>query len=241
MKFIQTINSSANKLAKGIVGIFAIKLLLFGGAFLIQSCQTDEIEDTQTIEQELLDYVNSSSFKQLEINFPNLVRGLDYETFTLIKENDITVYSVKSRSNNLSLGSLFFLKNINDEYKTIVETYTHDNNLNIKTASYDNVYRNNIFSLDVKKIDAQTYSLKLNKEISRQLNKESFSQTEERSWWSCTRGCVGDAWGACADDNECDFLCAVAGGYLGCAASIATGCAAWCLMDSDNDLTPDNK
>ena len=52
MKFIQTINSSANKFAKGMVGIFAIKLMLFGGAFLIQSCQTDEIEDTQTIEQE---------------------------------------------------------------------------------------------------------------------------------------------------------------------------------------------
>ena len=52
MKFIQIINSSANKFAKGMVGIFAIKLLLFGGAFLIQSCQTDEIEDTQTIEQE---------------------------------------------------------------------------------------------------------------------------------------------------------------------------------------------
>ena len=144
MKFIQTINSSANKFAKGMVGIFAIKLMLFGGAFLIQSCQTDEIEDTQSIEQELLDYINSSSFKQLEINFPNLVRGLDYKTFTSITENDITVYSFKSRSNNLSLGSLFFLKNINDEYKTIVETYTHDNNLNIKTASYDNVYSNNM-------------------------------------------------------------------------------------------------
>ena len=52
MKFIQTINSSAIKLAKGMVGIFAIKLLLFGGVFLIQSCKTDKIEDTQIIEQE---------------------------------------------------------------------------------------------------------------------------------------------------------------------------------------------
>ena len=54
MKFIQTINSSANKFAKGMVGIFAIKLMLFGGAFLIQSCQTDEIENTQNMEPELL-------------------------------------------------------------------------------------------------------------------------------------------------------------------------------------------
>jgi hypothetical protein len=52
MKFIQTINSSVNKFAKGMVGIFAIKLMLFGGAFLIQSCQTDEIEDTQSRKQE---------------------------------------------------------------------------------------------------------------------------------------------------------------------------------------------
>jgi hypothetical protein len=202
-------------------------------AVIIYSCSNDasEINEANTnLNKELLDYTNSSSFKQLEINFPNLVKGLDYETFTSIKENDITLYSVKSKFNNLSLGTLFFLKNIDDEYKTIVESYTHDNNLNIKTASYDNVYRDNLFSFDAKKIDTQTYSLKL--------NKETFAHSQKRSWWTCTRECTGDAWGACAGDNECDFLCAVAGGYLGCAASIATACAGWCAGDSDNDLTP---
>lgn len=53
MKILNTINGSIKKFGKGMIAIFAIKLLLFGGAFIIQSCQTESIEDTQSIEQEL--------------------------------------------------------------------------------------------------------------------------------------------------------------------------------------------
>ena len=41
MKTLNTINSSIKKFAKGMFAIFTIKLLLFGGTFLIQSCQND--------------------------------------------------------------------------------------------------------------------------------------------------------------------------------------------------------
>lgn len=53
MKFLDTINGSIKKFGKGMFAIFAIKLLLFGGAFIIQSCQTDPVEDSTNIEQEL--------------------------------------------------------------------------------------------------------------------------------------------------------------------------------------------
>jgi len=53
MEFSNTINSSIKKFGKGMLAIFVIKLLLFGGAFIIQSCQTESIEDSQSIEQEL--------------------------------------------------------------------------------------------------------------------------------------------------------------------------------------------
>lgn len=53
MKFSDTINGSIKKFGKGMLAIFAIKLLLFIGAFAIQSCQTDSIEDSTNIEQEL--------------------------------------------------------------------------------------------------------------------------------------------------------------------------------------------
>ena len=53
MKFLDTINGSIKKFGKGMLAIFAIKLLLFGGAFVVQSCQTDSIEDSTNIEQQL--------------------------------------------------------------------------------------------------------------------------------------------------------------------------------------------
>lgn len=53
MKFSDTINGSVKKFGKGMIAIFAIKLLLIGGAFVIQSCETDSFEDTQRIEQKL--------------------------------------------------------------------------------------------------------------------------------------------------------------------------------------------
>ena len=53
MKFLDTINDSIKKFSKGMLAVFAIKLLLFGVAFTIQSCQTYTIEDSTNIEQEL--------------------------------------------------------------------------------------------------------------------------------------------------------------------------------------------
>ena len=41
------------KVAKGMLAIFAIKLLLIGGAFVIQSCETEEIERKHKNEQKL--------------------------------------------------------------------------------------------------------------------------------------------------------------------------------------------
>jgi len=46
-------NYSIKQFGKGMLAIFTLKLLLFGGAFVIQSCQTDSIGSYTSIEQEL--------------------------------------------------------------------------------------------------------------------------------------------------------------------------------------------
>lgn len=43
MKFLDTVNYTIMKFGKCMLVIFAIKFLLFGGAFVIQSCQNDDI------------------------------------------------------------------------------------------------------------------------------------------------------------------------------------------------------
>lgn len=53
MKTLNPIEKSIKRFGKGMLAVFVIKLLLFGGAFIIQSCQTDSIEYSQNIEQEL--------------------------------------------------------------------------------------------------------------------------------------------------------------------------------------------
>lgn len=95
MKFIQTINSSANKFAKGMVGIFAVKLMLFGGAFLIQSCQTDEIEDTQSIEQEFA----LLKFERLvRSSIPRIQNAVEkQQSFTT---NSMTTLSIETQQQN---------------------------------------------------------------------------------------------------------------------------------------------
>lgn len=54
MKIFEQINNTTMKVAKGMLAIFMIKLLLFGGAFIFQSCQQDGLfeSEEQTIAKE---------------------------------------------------------------------------------------------------------------------------------------------------------------------------------------------
>jgi hypothetical protein len=53
MKILNTINGSIRKFGKGMLAIFAIKLLFFGGAVVLQSCETESIGSQDKIEQNL--------------------------------------------------------------------------------------------------------------------------------------------------------------------------------------------
>ncbi len=62
MKFLETINNTALKVAKGRIAIFTIKVLIVSGIFIFQACTTDseiEVETTQT-ENNFLKSLNTS-------------------------------------------------------------------------------------------------------------------------------------------------------------------------------------
>jgi len=179
MKFIQTINSSANKFAKGMVGIFAIKLMLFGGAFLIQSCQTDEIEDTQTIEQEfaLLKFegiVRSSipriqSVVEKQQSFTtNSMTTLSIETQQQNEESQMKdiLQPVVAGAKELLLSYGFTDEEINDEFGSTenkdvlmaglaileIETEANEN-----YTSFNSINTNDLFFMFGQSANAQSY------------------------------------------------------------------------------------
>lgn len=208
-------------------------LILLFSLGLVFSCTNENQEIFEEYSNEFQEYLKSKSYSILSVTFPDFTKGLDSRDITEYSEKGTLLYSIKSKISEQSLGVLYFSKNQKNEYKTIVELYSYDKDGTLKEVHFNNILGQKIFSASLTKISEESYSLNI-KNQPNLLN-------EKRGWWSCTRGCIGDAWGFCANDPECDFLCGLAGGYLGCAASIATACSAWCAADSDNDLTPEEE
>ena len=206
-------------------------LNLFLLVFLIVCCTHKEgflMENSLNNHNE---YLESNSFKILSSTYPNLVSSLDFQSVSSYEEKGVITYAIKSKKKGQPLGVLYYTKNYNGQYKTIIELYYYDKDSRLNKVNFNNIFGKEILTASLTNTKGNLYSLKI-------LN--SFSASNKHGWWSCTRGCIGDAWGICANDPECDYLCALAGGYLGCSASIATACAIWCTEDSDNDLTPEN-
>ena len=217
-----------NKLKMKTLKLFFMLFAL--GLFFSCTNQSQDIFENYSIEYQ--EYLNSKSYKLLSLTFPIFTKGLDSKNIIEYSEKEIFLYSIKSKINEQALGVLYFSKNLKGEYKTIVELYSYDINDNLIEVNFKNILGQEILSAGLTKISGQLYSFN----IKNNLNLNS----EKRGWWACTRGCVADAWGICSNDPECDFVCGLAGGYLGCAAYIASACSAWCASDSDNDLSPEN-
>lgn len=205
-----------------------INLLL---TILIFSCTNQNEGIAEKYMSEFERYEKSKSYEILSKNYPNFTKSLDFENILQHSNNEILSFSMKSMRNEKPLGVLYFSKNSENEYKTIVEVYTHDSDGHLKEVHFNNILGQEILSAVMTKISGDFYSLNI--------KNQSNLSGQKQHWWACTRGCIGDAWGLCANDPECDFLCALAGGYLGCATSITAACMVWCAKDTDNDLTPE--
>ena len=64
MKILKQINNTTMKVAKGMLAIFMIKVLLFSGVFVFQSCQTESLNNTENLKKEAA----LNNFKALVIN-----------------------------------------------------------------------------------------------------------------------------------------------------------------------------
>lgn len=197
---------------------------------LIISCTNQNEVITEEYSSEFKKYIESKSYKILSNTYPNFTKGLDALNVLQHSENETLSHIIKSKMNEQPLGVLYFSKNSENEYKTIVEIYSYDGNGNLKEVQFNNILGQEILTANLTKTSKNLYSFKI---------KNQPNLFNKRSWWSCTKGCIGDAWGFCSNDPECDYVCALTGGYLGCTASIATACAGWCAIDTDNDLTPE--
>tara|TARA_B110000093_G_C12819671_1_gene346376 strand:+ start:92 stop:811 length:720 start_codon:yes stop_codon:yes gene_type:complete len=83
-----------NKFAKGMFAIFTIKLLLFGGVFIIQSCQTEEIINDNKTEQKLA----FSKFENLVQEKTPLITILLEKQKKQLKSKNVDVHSLKEQN-----------------------------------------------------------------------------------------------------------------------------------------------
>ena len=124
-----------NKFAKGMFAIFTIKLLLFGGVFIIQSCQTDSDELFENTNKTLA----LDEFKNLLIKTsPNVQNVIETQRLTMgyEKKNNTNIQTtyeedVKESLKPLVKGSLVLLKEYGIEDKDLLDNFGNLNNPNI--------------------------------------------------------------------------------------------------------------
>lgn len=123
MKIFEQITNTTMRVAKGMLAIFMIKLLLFGGAFIFQSCQQDGLfeSEEQTIAKENF---KKSAFSSLNtLSQINVNSSINNSSLMMARTNSdlaqIKVYTksgiVTSETPDIELSSdfadLFHLKN----------------------------------------------------------------------------------------------------------------------------------
>lgn len=116
-----------NKLTKGIIAIFAIKLLLFSGAFIFQSCQESELfENEEEVMAKMnfkdsaiksLDYLNNLGIDdkgKILFSENNLISKADGEfaEIKLYAEEGVTISDDLNLDTSLLLGDLVNIENI---------------------------------------------------------------------------------------------------------------------------------
>ena len=177
-------------------------------------------------------FLESSDYETLKVNFPDLIKGIDLKTAKTSFENGVPIFTLQSKSGNESLGSILFSAFKNGTFIALVETYSKDPSGEITSFNFKSISNELLYSFDSQKTDNDSYSLTLNKK-----SLENDLSTS-RSWWTCSRECVRDAFEACSGDGECSVICTITG--LNCVGTIGVTCATWCLIDSSNDLTPES-
>jgi hypothetical protein len=123
MKFFEQINNTTMKVAKGVLAIFMIKLLLFSGVFIFQSCEQNELfeNEEQTIAKE--NFKNSAFASLNSLNKIDVTTSKNNSDLIMAKTNgdfaEIKVYKklgvTTSDTPNIELSSgledLFKLNN----------------------------------------------------------------------------------------------------------------------------------
>lgn len=119
MKIIETINNGMKRIAKGMFALFTFNLLIFGGALLIQSCQTDdEIFENSNQKVEL------EKFKSLVINTAPEAKKITLKSNLLSKSNNLkNENDAKESLKSLSIGSRDLLESYGFTTKEIEEEY----------------------------------------------------------------------------------------------------------------------
>jgi hypothetical protein len=171
MKILNTINSSAKKFTKGIFALFIINLFIFGGALLVQSCQTDD-------ENFEINNIELDNFKSLVINTSPQVKNtlnqnnigtLSKSSNSEIEENNAEeiLKPVVTGSKELLLSYGFTEQEISEEFGSTenkdilmaglaileIEKKAKENNV----AYLNKINNNDLFFMFGQSLNAQTY------------------------------------------------------------------------------------
>jgi hypothetical protein len=79
MNILSKISGAIKKFGKGMLAVFAIRILLFAGAFVIQSCEVESIEDSISIKQELALSTYESLVRSSTPKIQNIVNKYQHE------------------------------------------------------------------------------------------------------------------------------------------------------------------
>lgn len=206
--------------------------LLIVTVFFVSCTEESNNELNQDLAAEYFaKFLKSDDFKTIKVNYPNLANGVDLHSKSYKNENGVTVFSLDSKEGNSPLGSILFIHFSDDSFQTLVQIYDKDASGEITNFNIKGINKELVASMKSEKVDDFTYSLTLDRKS--MVNQPLLTG---RSWLTCTRECVNDAFSACSGDTECSILCTVTG--LNCVGSISATCAVWCAVDTSNDLTP---
>ena len=135
-------------------------LNLFLLVFLIVCCTHKEgflMENSLNNHNE---YLESNSFKILSSTYPNLVSSLDFQSVSSYEEKGVITYAIKSKKKGQPLGVLYYTKNYNGQYKTIIELYYYDKDSRLNKVNFNNIFGKEILTASLTNTKGNLYSLK---------------------------------------------------------------------------------
>ncbi|MEP1487852.1 MAG: hypothetical protein ABJK28_05455 [Algibacter sp.] len=132
MNIINKINYSGKKLIKGFFAIFTFKLLLLGGAFVVQSCQNDEnifVESKQELALKDFKSIAKSNIPNTNKSIENLIiskerlKSIYFKTDSDKVYNNFDYNSIEEIESQTELQAEIGLTPLINSSKSLLETY----------------------------------------------------------------------------------------------------------------------